>query len=161
MCCWRNSDHWHLPKWSVYSPLHQHIFCSNTTNIIIFFRKFSTIKDSGSKTTLLFHWWRLFVTLNLSSALSLLLSLVFVVVVVVANNICYFVFHPDFVLKYGWPNTVFCVLLRYCSTLNFMPCLELIVTRIANTYCFKLHISTGKKTQFCSTRINCQAQNKS
>lgn len=130
----------------MFTPLsHQHIFCSNTKNVIIFFHRFRTITVSGSKTTLLFPWWRLFVTLNLSSALSLLLSLIFVVVVVVANSICYCVFPPDFVLKYDGPNTVFCVPLRFCSTLNFMPCLELTVTRIANTYCFKLHISTGKK----------------
>jgi hypothetical protein len=89
--------------------------------------------------------------MNLSSALSLPLSLVFVVVVVVAKDICYFVFLPDFVLKYGGLNTVFCASFRHCSTLNFMPCLEVIVTRIANTYCFKLHTSTGKKTQFGST----------
>jgi len=131
----------------VFTPLsHQHIFCSNTKNVIIYFHGFSTITVSGSKTTLLFPWWRLFVTLNLSSALSLLLSLVFVVVVVVvANIICYSVFPPDFVLKYDGLNTVFCVPLRFCLTLNFMPYLELFVTRTANTYCFKLHISTGKK----------------
>ena len=132
--------------YEVFTPLsHQHIFHSNTTNVLIFFHRFSTITVSGSKTTLLFPWWRLFVTLNLSSALSLPLSLVFVVVVVVAKDISYFVFPSDFVLKYGGPNTVFCVSLRYCSKMNFMPCLELIVTRTANTCCFKLHISAEKK----------------
>jgi hypothetical protein len=64
------------------------------------------------------------------------LSPVFVVVVVVAKDICYFGFPPDFVLKYGGPNIVFCVSMRYCSTLNFILCLELIVARIENTYCF-------------------------
>lgn len=62
----------------VFTPLsHQHVCCSNTTNVTIFFHRFSTIIFSGSKTTLLFPCWRLFVTLNLSSALSLPLSLVF------------------------------------------------------------------------------------
>jgi hypothetical protein len=76
--------------------------------------------------------------LNLSSALSLPLSPVFVVVVVVvAKDIHYFVFPPDFVLKNGGPNAVFCVSMRYCSTMNFMLCLKLIVARIANTYFFK------------------------
>jgi len=72
----------------VFTPLsHQHIFHSNTTNVLIFFHRFSTITVSGSKTTLLFPWWRLFVTLNLSSALSLPLSLVVVVVVVVVVTV--------------------------------------------------------------------------
>jgi hypothetical protein len=104
----------------VFTPLsHQHVCCSNTTNVIIFFHRFSSITVSGSKTTLLLPWWRLFVKLNLSSALSLPLSLLFVVViVVVAKDICYLLFLPDLFLKCGGTNTVFCVSLRYYSTLN-------------------------------------------